>query len=174
MARRLRRTRRQVHRYQHHLYPAKHERRYCKEISRSLNHCGRETDSCLSVCEKPQPIDQTRNIRMENNSIGFLPNTSLRRVNMSRKPEYVSRYDTRIQLDWSKWPKSEAIVISEVDIMVVSRVARSKARHSLVNHEYMKPNSNSLFTYANTVEPSGQPSRTGTPRSLSASLQRLV
>ena len=111
---------------------------------------------------------------MENNSIGFRPNTSLRRVNMSRNPEYVSRYDTRIQLDWSKWPKSEAIVISEVDIMVVSRVARSRARHNLIVHEYLDPDSSFLLTYANTVEPSGQPSRTGTPRSFSASLQRLV
>jgi hypothetical protein len=47
-------------------------------------------------------MDQTRNIRMENNNIGFLPRTSLKRVNMRRNPEYVSRYDTRIQLAWSK------------------------------------------------------------------------
>jgi len=118
-------------------------------------------------------MDQTRNIRMENNSIGFLPRTSLKRVNMRRNPEYVSRYDTRIQLDWSKWPKSEAIVISEVDMIVVSRVARSRARHNLMGHEYLDLDSSSLLTYANTVEPSGHPSRTGTPRSFSASLQRL-
>ena len=41
-----------------------------------------------------------------------------------------------IQLALSKWPRSEAIVMSEVDMIVVSRVARSKARHSLKSNEY--------------------------------------
>lgn len=107
----------------------------------------KKTYNCSIVCAQPHAADQIVKNPRHTRRACFLPKISLNRETMMRNPVavstpldsnevllpvYVMRYETTIQLDFSKWPRSDDIVTKAVAIMVLSSVERRSPKHKLL------------------------------------------